>query len=353
MISNMISLASSAHDEQARTEARKAADHAAANEQAINALGGVDTSESGVAGVTYAFARYDANVGRFVGMPAPGSPPVNEAYAESNYSLQGGASDGGSTTLKGIPAGTMQGSSIDARIRIGEFAAGLANGESFDAVVLFSPASSGGDNDNNIRLTILSDGELDLIRLHYAGPDAGLVEDHYGMDLPVDQTWPAAENYVVDLGDNVFLAKVRVTATGAIAGPIYVGANRHSDNVDVTVAALYIGATDGYLYDNAGDAGAVNVPGYAPLSDLTLDSSANQKATIDGDDLVLVLPSAPAADTVAEYTLRVDVTGGGSLTLPSDAGITIYGDAGPFTTSALVAIRHYDDGSADLVVRGS
>lgn len=109
------------------------------------------------------------------------------------------------------------------------------------------------------------------------------------------------------------------------------------DGDEWAVHPLYFGATD---------------PQIAEIASLQMTTHAHQKASVTVDGSVLALPAAPTAGEVREYTLRVAMSGGGTLALPA-SGVTVYGDSGPFASAALIGVRHYDDGSADIVARGS
>jgi len=316
---------------------------------------GVDTDENAITAVAgFTYRAFSAAAGAFAYV-ADKDPARGTDYIE-NVPLDCPAGTSEPDTVLGLPAtrnygqATFTGPVLLNGPELAGFTAGSVLTLAF-AVKLY------GVTPDKLRVRIFDAGDDDYFGLDFA---TATVEDAgtYGNTEIGSAVGEAGNEISGDLGTREYIVSLRMPVLTTIAGNIeirVVAHNTSSGNADndyaVAPIALYVDeaydydATDGtekFELSTAGGAGAL----------LTMTTKANQVASIDGDNATLVLPAAPAAGTVRAMALRVDIVNGGSLTLPS-SDVTIYGDAGPFDAEVVLAVRQYDDGTADIAVRGT
>ena len=175
--------------------------------------------------------------------------------------------------------------------------------------------------------------------------------------MPIGDTFDAAESYVVDIGNGYYVAKIVMNLTGAFTNDAVIGVGGPQKSTEVhEFCGLFVGIDEEYVPDGSGDAAKVNVPGYTTPASLTLDMTADrvQVATLDdGGVYELALPTPPAAGEWREHYAYVQLSGGSSLALPTGAGITARGDAGPFSSEVDVFVLVRGDGTRRLWAQGS
>jgi hypothetical protein len=156
-----------------------------------------------------------------------------------------------------------------------------------------------------------------------------------------------------DLGTDEYIVEMRLAFTAAYSGDFSL--NLQSPSVDAggdrfSAATIHVG-TSPFVHDAGDGREKVLLPQSPTRDEITMTAHANQRATVTAPATRLVLPPSPGVGTVGDHGLRVTVDGG-SLVLPGE-GASLLGDPGPFTSRALISVRAYDDGTYDLVARGS
>lgn len=212
---------------------------------------------------------------------------------------------------------------------------------------------------NVMRILVNQDGVENLLESEFNTLEI-VAGNTWAIPTIVDPIAPSGGSSRIYATDDpaIFLVKLRLVAASPINGSLRVEHFPDGGQITDTFGIALLGAWIDEDYDpNDAELSKIilagETSGPAPENDVQMSTEPAQLVEVDAGARVLVLPAPPAqAGEVAEYDVRAVITGG-SLALPSGDGITAFGDAGPFTEQAFIAVRHYADGTAAIVARGT